>query len=201
MSDYLVHEMFITPVVRKGIDRPFTAEELDCVRNLPTENNIFNTISSVTRVLDLPAMKDIKVFVEQCIQHYRDHVIDPLDDSVELYLTDSWCNYTTKGQQHHTHTHPNSFISGVLYLQTDEHDKVEFFNNRHDMISIPPREWNPYNSESWWIPAVTGDLLMFPSYAHHKVEKVATDHTRISLAFNTFVRGNIGDPIRRVVLR
>jgi len=49
-----------------------------------------------------------------------------------------------------------------------------------------------YNSESWWFEVGTGDLLLFPSSLTHMVETVQEDE-RISLSFNTFPVGYVGD--------
>ena len=48
-----------------------------------------------------------------------------------------------------------------------------------------------YNS-SEYISVQTGDLILFPSELEHYVELVKSSSDRISLSFNTFVRGNIG---------
>ena len=61
------------------------------------------------------------------------------------------------------------------------------------MIKFPPVKWNEYNSESWWFPVGTGELILFPSNLSHKVQPVEGSDTRISLAFNTFPVGHIGD--------
>jgi predicted 2-oxoglutarate/Fe(II)-dependent dioxygenase YbiX len=52
-----------------------------------------------------------------------------------------------------------------------------------------------YNSDSWWVPVETGNLVLFPSSTSHMVEDVVADKTRISIAFNTFVRGDLGDGV------
>lgn len=38
-----------------------------------------------------------------------------------------------------------------------------------------------------------GDLLIFPSSLIHDVPKVVGDKQRISIAFNSFLKGNLGD--------
>jgi predicted 2-oxoglutarate/Fe(II)-dependent dioxygenase YbiX len=58
---------------------------------------------------------------------------------------------------------------------------------------VPPTDWNLYNSKSWWMEAKTGGLLLFPSSLTHMVQQVTADEDRISIAFNTFLKGNLGD--------
>lgn len=63
------------------------------------------------------------------------------------------------------------------------------------MIKFPPKEWNIYNSECWWFEVGSGDLILFPSNLEHMVEPIEGDQTRISLSFNTFPVGNIGEEL------
>ena len=63
-----------------------------------------------------------------------------------------------------------------------------------DLIKLTSKEFNFYNSESWWIPVKTGDLVVFPSNFAHSVANTESKNTRISLSFNTFLKGIIGDP-------
>jgi quercetin dioxygenase-like cupin family protein len=49
------------------------------------------------------------------------------------------------------------------------------------------------NSDSWWFNVKPGGIVAFPSNLTHRVENVEADETRISIAFNTFVKGILGD--------
>lgn len=63
------------------------------------------------------------------------------------------------------------------------------------MIKLPPEQWNVWNSESWWFEAGTGTLILFPSSLTHMVQAVEGEQTRISLSFNTFPVGLVGEEI------
>jgi hypothetical protein len=71
-------------------------------------------------------------------------------------------------------------------------DKIHFNNNRHNVIDIQTENFNPFNSGSWWFPVETGQVLLFPSSLVHHVETKKGTNTRISLAFNIFIKGTIG---------
>jgi hypothetical protein len=60
------------------------------------------------------------------------------------------------------------------------------------MVKLPPEEWNVWNSDSWWFEVGTGDLVLFPSSLTHMVDTVQ-GQTRISLSFNTFPVGIVGE--------
>jgi hypothetical protein len=49
------------------------------------------------------------------------------------------------------------------------------------------------NSDSWWFNVKTGGIVMFPSSLTHHVESVVADNVRVSLAFNSFIKGTFGN--------
>jgi ectoine hydroxylase-related dioxygenase (phytanoyl-CoA dioxygenase family) len=72
-------------------------------------------------------------------------------------------------------------------------DRITFENPISQIIKLPTNDHNPYNSDSWWLGVETGQLLLFPSSLLHAVEEVTTETTRISISFNTFFKGHIGE--------
>jgi cupin superfamily acireductone dioxygenase involved in methionine salvage len=55
-----------------------------------------------------------------------------------------------------------------------------------------PKEYNDYNSDEVDFKVKTGELLLFPSHLQHRVNTTKNDNVRISLAFNSFVKGEFG---------
>jgi predicted 2-oxoglutarate/Fe(II)-dependent dioxygenase YbiX len=49
------------------------------------------------------------------------------------------------------------------------------------------------NSDSWWVNVGTGNIVVFPSNLTHNVENVVAEGIRISLAFNSYIKGTFGD--------
>ena len=159
-----------------------------------TRGNTGNTTSINTNILENKEMKKLKQFIDKSLKEYVKSIYQP-EHNVEPYITQSWCNYTKEGQFHHKHAHPNSFISGVFYVQADKSkDKIHFFKEGYQQINIPTKKYDKFNSTSWWFETETNDLIMFPSNLIHAVEKVVGKE-RISLSFNTFLKGNLGDDI------
>jgi ectoine hydroxylase-related dioxygenase (phytanoyl-CoA dioxygenase family) len=60
------------------------------------------------------------------------------------------------------------------------------------MIAIQTEKFNTFNSSSWWFPVETGQVFLFPSSLTHSVGTKQGKNTRISLAFNVFIKGTIG---------
>jgi uncharacterized protein (TIGR02466 family) len=154
---------------------------------------IYNKTSNNNYILNNKEFKDLKKELDLKIQDYFDKVISP-SNNITPYITQSWLNYTETNQYHHKHAHPNSLVSGVFYINChEEHDKIKFFNNNYKTIKLEIKDWNIWNSESWWFPVKTGDVILFPSSLTHMVETKQGDNTRISLAFNVFIKGTVGN--------
>lgn len=192
--EFNVVNLFPTALGVYSLPREITKEELSFVSSLEKLENLGNYKSTNYRVLEESAMAEIKSFLLLCTQDYFSRIHQPKND-ITLKITQSWCNYTEDKEFHHKHTHPNSFISGVFYFQTNqETDRIYFFDESYKPFKIPTKDYNLWNSDKWWVPSVTGQLLLFPSGLPHMVEdRPETGLTRISLSFNTFFAGTLGD--------
>ena len=191
----IVNNLFPTSVAGFELGRDLSEVEREHLFNLETRPNQGNVTSVDNNVLNKPELHSLVEFLNGSLQEYFNAVYSPKVDA-DLRITQSWVNYTKSGQYHHKHAHPNSLISGVFYIQAaKETDKIHFFKDGFQQLRIIPQDFNLYNSESWWLAAATGTLYLFPSSLTHMVEQVKGEDTRISLSFNTFPRGIIGEEI------
>ena len=156
--------------------------------------NTGNKTSVNVEILDLKEFEDIRLFIEKSIKEYFENILSP-EGNVEPFITLSWLNFTEQGGFHHKHWHGNSVLSGVFYISAlEEHDRIYFYNEKKSAIDLTPKNFNIFNSSAWWIPVKENDLILFPSDLEHGVNTVQLDkHTRISLAFNVFVKGEFGN--------
>jgi len=193
MKKSFVEGLFPTPVYINNIDRNFTEQELQFVND--QQNNCIKNEGNIhtedSYVLDRKQFKNIKIFLENCCKDYLEKIICP-ENNIELYITQSWLNYTKENQYHHKHLHSNSIISGVLYFNCNN-DNIKFYNsNINHTIKPLIKKYNFWNSETWTFPTKTGELFMFPSSLNHGVDVKKGDNIRISLSFNTFYKGVLG---------
>jgi uncharacterized protein (TIGR02466 family) len=200
-NNYQINSVFPNPVVVSNIGRSFTEDELKVVseNKLNSRMAFGNSISINNRILDLPEFKSIHTFVKQSIDYYLETIFSPATN-VELYVTESWLNWTEQGQMHHAHSHPNSIISGVVYIDVQPNDSITFINNDPVVIQIISNSANIFNCRNISTSVKTGDIIMFPSTLHHMVEPSVNPTTRISLAFNTFAKGELGSESIRTQL-
>jgi len=189
-----INGIFPTPVYISKLNREISKQELDLINKSQKDfyKNEGNITSNNNYILEEKPFKTLKKDLMIRIQDYFDKVLSA--KNVEPYITQSWLNYTETNQYHHKHAHPNSFVSGVFYINCDDKfDKIKFFNEEYKTIKLEVKDWNLYNSESWWFSVKTGDVILFPSSLTHMVETKEGTNTRISLAFNIFVKGILGD--------
>jgi uncharacterized protein (TIGR02466 family) len=187
--------IFPTPIYISKLDRELNKKELSFIdkNKLDVFKNEGNTTSNDNYILNNEPFKKLKQELDLRIQDYFDKIVSPANNIIP-YITQSWLNYTETNQYHHKHAHPNSIISGVFYINChEEHDKIKFFNDRYQTIKPEVKDWNIWNSESWWFSVKTGDIILFPSSLIHMVETKEGDNTRISLAFNIFIKGTFGN--------
>jgi len=200
MTKPIINNIFPTPIYTTKMDRGFTKQELNFVKEQKNHctNNQGNINTKDNYILNRKEFKNIKKFLDKHCKNYLDTVICP-KNNIDLYITQSWLNYTESNQYHHKHAHPNSVVSGVLYFDSDiKNDKILFSHSKgYQQIrpTIDKTKFNIWNSETWFFPVETGNLFMFPSSTIHQVETKKGINTRISLAFNTFYKGSIGSDI------
>lgn len=199
---YNIHNLFPTPIYISEINRSFTKKELNFVNS--QKNNInknFNSFTKDTYILNKAELKSIKYFIDKNCKNYLNKIISP-KNNIELYVTESWINYMKKDEYHHSHAHPNSIISGVFYLNANHKSDTIKFTCPKEYQQIKPEidKYNIWNSDTWWFPVKTGQLIMFPSSLVHKVDVKKSHGTRISLAFNTFYKGILGSDLSQLKL-
>lgn len=160
--------------------------------NLPSKRNAGNSRSTDSYVLESEQLSGLKTWIDRAVQEYFQRIFTPIS-SVKVKIIQSWVNFSAENQYHHAHSHKNSFISGVFYIQSSEGDVIHFLREARDAFHIPSRSNNEFNSDYWWVPAEQGTLLLFPSWLQHRVPAVKTKQQRISMSFNTYPFGVLGD--------
>ena len=139
---------------------------------------------------------NIKEFCEEHIKTYVKE-IKYSETELDFYITQSWLNVTKQGKDNPQHRHPNSIISGVFYVSTIEYDRILFYNplERQEILQFD-------NSSAYALEVEDCQLILFPSWLQHSVEKNKSTQDRISISFNTFAKGTFGqdDRLTKLVL-
>jgi uncharacterized protein (TIGR02466 family) len=186
--------LFPVPLYVTNIGRKLSYVELNCLskiyKNLYRNNSNWTSLDS--NVLDDTGLFGLKDFIQQHLETYLKEIISP-KDPIEIYITQSWVNVNNPGDSHHQHTHPNSILSGVFYIDVEEKDSIIFLDSKPNYFNIDTDNPSYLNSGIYHLNVFSGDLVIFPSTLNHYVEKTISSKSRISLSFNTFIRGTIGN--------
>lgn len=112
-----------------------------------------------------------------------------LNKNYSLYFDNIWININKKSDFNVPHIHPNSFISGVYYVDCNiDSGKIVFENPcqtfNYFINNIEIESYNNYNLQKVFYTPQKNKLILFPSYLVHYVEPNKSSTDRISLAFN-----------------
>ena len=151
----------------------------------------YNRQSEDTFVLDRPELSNVRAFIEAKLHEFVTKIYASTD---KLVITQSWLNKSKKGESHHEHVHPNSMVSGVWYPQIHEQmPPIQFRSRTQRDVSLQTEQYNTFNSATFMLPMKRGELILFPSNLTHSVPTNVGEEERISLSFNTWPKGNMGD--------
>jgi uncharacterized protein (TIGR02466 family) len=196
MKDKLL-ALFPEPVFISDINRNISKTELNYLNKIKKSliKNQGNYTSESKYILNCEELKNIKNDLHACIKKYFEEIIQTRN-LITLYITQSWLNITKHKEYHHMHYHPNSYLSGVLYIDANEKcDSIIFHKGRYEEINLVPKNYNIFNSITWEVPVKTGMIILFPSHLRHSVGTKLGKNLRTSLAFNVFLKGKIGSEI------
>jgi uncharacterized protein (TIGR02466 family) len=193
-----IDDFFPIPVGNAVVNIELSEDESNFIKkeyDKKSIRNVGNKMSENKYILENDCMKNLKVILTDYINDFFIKVFEPNTD-VRLFITNSWLNWSNNGEFHHLHYHANSLISGVLYLDASDGDSITFWNPNCLLgnMRIKSPETGKWNSKSWKCPIKKNELIVFPSYLKHEVENRPNvcRGTRISLAFNTWFKGQIG---------
>jgi uncharacterized protein (TIGR02466 family) len=189
-----LYPLFSTPVLTVDSEVPKFQSTINYCENVLEYrvNSGGNSTSKHSKVLDLPELKEIKELCEQAVDYYARNVAMMDLTDVTPYITQSWINKNSKGTSHHEHFHNNSLFSGVFYLQTAENDHITFNSGTRPFLNYKETEHNIWNSRAYHVPVKDNRIIIFPSQTLHTVGSHLSQWDRISLAFNVFIKGQLG---------
>ena len=185
--------LFPIPIYSNKLNYTLTTQEVDYIKSV--KNSFYQENGTVqdgnNYVLDKVFSKELKTLLQNELDIYTKEVFRY---SCDVYITHSWLNVNPQNTSHNIHNHVNSVFSGVFYIEVpDDSPGLTFINDRKPMFEITPTTFNDFNSKGCVMGVKQGTVVIFPSEMNHQVSNNKSTSDRISLAFNSFVRGSIGD--------
>ncbi len=134
-------------------------------------DNILNIISINLN----DRIKDITLSYKKDVGFKMDNVI-----------SHSWFNIQKKETVLKEHTHPNSVLSGALYINVDQDSNQLYFHNPNQFMSYCDIEKPSECSYQWfYFKPELGSLIIFPSWLKHGSNQTKNNtENRTVISFN-----------------
>lgn len=194
-AQYELQPLFAEPIFRVNIGDAITDEQVDFIKNLEMVENRQNLISENLYIFEEPELLGIKAAVQKALDTYAR---DVMGIAQKLYVTQSWSLINQPNIGMHGHSHSNSLISGSLYYTDMPEPVAGMIFNRHrtyQQLELTPTrdKQSIYNTPLNIIKPKKGEVILFSSSLQHFVELNTSKQPRYSIAFNTFIKGKLGD--------
>ena len=119
--------------------------------------------------------------------------------NINYRIFSSWLTKAAPKTFSNSHTHVNSWLSGIYYPKGDTGFSIKFcYDNTHPFYT-PPTEYNIYNSTDWTIFPEDNHLILFFSQLRHKIMPNTSNKDRFSLSFNILPKGQFGESDSTVI--
>jgi uncharacterized protein (TIGR02466 family) len=190
-----VTPLFAEPIFRGSIAASISAEQIEYIKSLKMVRNQTNLISDNLYLFEEPEMASIKAAVQEALDFYAS---DVMGITQQLYVTQSWSLVNSPTVGMHGHSHSNSVVSGSLYFDQMPEASGNMIFDRHrtyQQLQLAPEQnkRNVYNTPLNVIEPRQGEVVLFSSSLQHFVESNSSAEDRYSIAFNTFIRGELGN--------
>lgn len=144
--------------------------------------NASSTHKMYDDILDYVPIKGIKDKLKICIQEYENDF-----GLEELEISNSWFNIQNEGSVLMPHVHPESMVSGALYVNADDSSSKLYFENPNKFINYFKSSNNTeFSYEYYFFKPEIGTLILFPSWlTHGNIHEVNQTKFRSVISFNT----------------
>jgi uncharacterized protein (TIGR02466 family) len=190
--------LFSTPIYKKSFK--IKENEKNFLKSISLSDVQFKNglMSDNKHILHQKQLSSIKNQIDKHIHTYKNDVLQVAKD-IEIYITNSWLMRHNKGHYAHEHSHANSIISGIYYVEVPKMSGNLIFHKASNNISnvmspvvaLKYKKYNEYNSEEYAIKTKNNLLVLFPSNLRHSVPVSLSENPRYCIAFNTFLKGDL----------
>ena len=119
--------------------------------------------------------------------------------NINYRIFSSWLTKAEPKTFSESHTHSNSWLSGIYYPIGDPGFNIKFFSDNKTRFHTPAEKYNIYNSNQHIIFPQDNTLILFFSQLRHKIMPNQSTKDRFSLAFNLLPKGEFGEMDSKVI--
>jgi uncharacterized protein (TIGR02466 family) len=200
MNDEKIHKIFPTPIFQFEIDDHETI-------NLELSKYIYELYENDKKGIE---RSNVKGWHSKSFKFEKDNTPSNFVKSVHKYVkkviisgygwkyipekigvTEMWAVINSKDTYNQLHNHTNSYLSAAYYVKAPKNSgNIQFYDPnevkkfRHPQIE----KRTDLSALGYSIKPIEGNLLIFPSYLYHSVEKNLSDQDRIVVSFNVDIK-------------
>lgn len=196
-----VENIFPNPILRFDLSETVRKKSLDIAIQHATKHNWFDLDhfgNSITTYHDDLARNycgnydsDLADMVILSVRSYLNNIGYNPDSNLRA---ESWLNLNLKNTHHSLHEHYGSFISAVVWLQTNEnsgnftfHEPLGVKSQNFTQYEFAKKQENQFNFGVYSITPISGQGVVFQSWMPHQVYANKSDEHRYSVAFNIWI--------------
>lgn len=161
------------------IEKENKFQKLD--KNYPVGNP--HKVSDITFRQNIIDDYSLDIFGKELDFHINSYA-NALNVRTEYKIKSCWFTKTNRGESTNTHTHGESDISGVYYVQTNGEDGDLFLNHPLQLMTASFCFKGAMPPPVVRVKPMPGKILLFPAWVEHGVYINNTDSERISISFN-----------------
>lgn len=149
------------------------------------------------RILNQPIFSDLNNLFSLKVKQYVKKILE-IDHDIQLLS--SWVTINKNTSFHHSHHHPNSFISVCFYPQLKS-GNIMFETQysaleKHTNLLFNRLNNNVFNSRQIVIELEELDFVIFPSWLTHGTTPNTHQTNRIMIGANYYIKGDLGSYYR-----
>jgi uncharacterized protein (TIGR02466 family) len=172
---------FVTPIWKFNIGADFDVEIATCYE---IQNELPSTGKSNLGGYQSPTI-NLKTKFPNLMEKISPELNTVVTDSeLKISIDNAWININKNRDANHSHYHPYSALSGVIYLQFVFNAGEIVFENPTISGVFPIDDSVQHFFGCCKLVPTIGDVIIFPSYLKHYVEPNLSAEDRISIAFN-----------------
>ena len=196
MPETQVQNIFPTPVWVIDFEpetyEPLNAtiiRHLDAMIGVRPDVEVGGTLQTDTNIHEFVEFTELVAQINKGAQA----VLEFLDIRYDRFeITGCWANINPTGGINTPHTHPNNYLSGVYYVQTQSGADSIFFSDPRPQASVvlPPTHLQSiYSGNEIGFEDRVGRMIIFPAWLVHGVPANRSNRDRISVSFNIMFSG------------
>jgi uncharacterized protein (TIGR02466 family) len=144
----------------------------------------------------MPKFSWLKTVIDKKVEEFTKDILGVTNFDFQMHTM--WGVKHEPGHWAFKHSHKNSLISGILYIDVHPNSGAVVFEKPIHYLNLFPSCFVPnykhqtiYNLSSYGVEPKNNMILLFPSHLEHFVMVNTSGHDRYCFAFDYFIKGEI----------